>query len=76
MKKAKKYSRTIGGGYLTASECEEIDTLIDAICNNHSDESWWKIECSIKRRVEYRLSCRLADDSFAEDFEKEDNDGR
>ena len=72
MKKARKYSATIGGGYLTTAEQEQLDKLINQICDNHSTDAWWKIDCSIKRRVEYILYCRLADDEFREHIEQED----
>ena len=69
MKNASKYSKTIGGGYLTTKEQELLDKVINQICDNHVADAWWKIECSIKRRVEYILCMRLADDSFREDMD-------
>lgn len=66
MKKADKYSKIRGGGYLTEDERKDIDTLVNKICDNHDKDHWWKIEGSIFHRVNYVLGCRLADEAFAE----------
>lgn len=57
--------------FLSDEECMEIKNTIGKICNNHSNDEWWKVYVSINAMVSYYLNNVHTDDAFNESYELE-----
>lgn len=56
--------------FLSDEECMEIKNTIGKICNNHSNDEWWKVYVSINAMVAFYLNRMYSDDVFAELVER------
>lgn len=56
---------------LTQHEWDELDRLINRICDNHNNDKWWKVDSSIRACVNSTLIRREADEEFEERKEKD-----
>ena len=65
----KKANKLIDAKYhfLSDDEKDMINDIIEIICHNHENDSWWKVETGIKAWVSKRLSMMLADDALIEE---------
>jgi len=71
MKNAKKFNNA-KYNTLTQHEWDELERLINRICDAHNDDKWWKVDNSIRACVNHALMIREADEEFAESLEEEE----
>lgn len=58
MKDVQEYGILHEGKYLTEEEHDKLVALVTEICDNHSEDEWWKIAGSIQGTVNTTLIYR------------------
>lgn len=73
MKNARKFNHA-KHSTLTEEEKHKLKTLINEICDAHTNDEWWKVDCAIKSTVNRYLLHREADEGLAELDEEDEED--